>query len=161
MREALTDSNIPIVLKAEDSRQGDDDFQVQATPPHRTATTSKRVPSKRIDDNSTDDDDDLNAPSQRSKIPDSFPSSPPPAISPPKQKPLGTIGGKKPAPKPPSSVDEETTDGEPSSPVELHPEKASPVPEQSTPKKKRALGRVGGKKEPPAVSRLCCKGFII
>jgi hypothetical protein len=160
VREALTDSNVSIVLKAEDSTQDDDDFQIQATPPHQATTTSKRVPSKHTDDNSTDNDDDLDAPSQRSKIPDGFPSSPPPAISPPKQKSLGRIGGKKAAPKPASSVDEETTDGEPSSPVELNPEKASPVPEHSMPKKKRALGRIGGKKEPPPVSRICCKGFL-
>ncbi|KAH8679987.1 XRCC4-like factor-domain-containing protein [Tricladium varicosporioides] len=84
----------------------DDAFQVQDTPP------SKRLEAKKPEsylprDYSDSDDDDLDAPSQRSNIPDSFPVSQPLARDCPspvprsKTKALGKIGGKKKAPPPP------------------------------------------------------------
>jgi hypothetical protein len=141
------------VLRQEESID-DDAFQVQATPPH-LATSSRPGPSKAIIDDSTDDEDDLDGPSQRSKIPDSFPSSQPAAAAPPaKPKKFGTIGGKKAAPKPeplPQVDDDQTTEEEPS------PQKASlgekknesPAPQIAAVRPKKTVGKIGGKKEAP------------
>jgi hypothetical protein len=140
------------VLRQEDSID-DDAFQVQATPPH-LATSSRPGPSKAIIDDSTEDEDDLDAPSQRSKIPDSFPSSQPAAAaSPVKPKKFGRIGGKKAAPKPEPlpQVDDQTTEEEPS------PRRASPVEKKNESqasqiaavRPKKTLGQIGGKKEAP------------
>jgi hypothetical protein len=144
------------VLRQEDSID-DDAFQVQATPPH-LATSSGPGPSKVIIDDSTDDEDDLDAPSQRSKIPDSFPSSQPPAAaSSAKPKKFGTIGGKRAAPKPepPTQVDDDqSTEEEASPPRKASPEKrtASPAPQITTVRPKKTLGKIGGKKEAPPPS---------
>jgi hypothetical protein len=134
-------------LKAEESMQDEDDFQVQNTPPRVVSPPSKRVASKPIDDETTDDDDD-DAPTQRSKIPGSLPSSPPAVVSVPKKK-LGALGGKKQAPNPPSPFDEDETDDGTPSPKPTPKKQASPLPERIVPKKKGGLGRIGGKKEPP------------
>jgi hypothetical protein len=143
------------VLRKEESID-DDAFQVQATPPH-LATSSRPGPSKAIIDDSTEDEDDLDAPSQRSKIPDSFPSSQPAAAaSPVNPKKFSRIGGKKAAPKPeplPQVDDDQTTEEEPSPP-----RKASPVEKKNEPqapqiaavRPKKTLGKIGGKKEAPS-----------
>jgi hypothetical protein len=139
-------------LRQEDSID-DDAFQVQATPPH-LATSSRPGPSKAIIDDSTDDEDDLDAPSQRSKIPDSFPSSQPPAAtSPAKPKKFGAIGGKKAVPKrePPPQFDDDQSTEEASPPRKASPEKkiASPAPQIAAVRPKKTLGKIGGKKEAP------------
>jgi hypothetical protein len=136
-------------LRKEDTIESNDDFQVQATPP-RLASPPKRAASKPVIDDSTEDED-LDAPSQRSKIPDSFPSSPPRAApSPKKPKKLGAIGGKKAAPKP-NPPDEESTEDEASSSQKPNAKEstASPMPEKALAKPQRKLGRKEGKKEVP------------
>lgn len=102
----------PVVQKQDSVDNDDDAFQVMSTPPH--LSKSAKTPAAQ-GDNSTDDEDDLDAPSQRSKIPDSYPQpSPPPPLSPPKPKKLlGKIGGKKIAARPKSPVhDDVSTDDE-------------------------------------------------
>lgn len=59
-------------LKQKESTEDIDDFQVQSTPPHLASRVPQASQSIALDD--TTDDEDLDAPSQRSKIPDSFPS---------------------------------------------------------------------------------------
>lgn len=154
----------------------EDDFQVQATPPrngkgHMNETGPSSSPptlrSQQIIDDSTDDEDDLNGPSQRSAIPDSYqPPSPKP-----QPKKLGAIGRSKPtseAASPPrpqkegqaihakaiedSSIadDDETAsedDREPLPPPRRHqsPPKHAATPPPETPKK-GGLGKIGGKK---------------
>ena len=54
-------------LRKEDTIEEDDAFQVQATPP-RLASPSKRASSIPVINDSTEDDDDLDAPTQRSKM---------------------------------------------------------------------------------------------
>ncbi|PMD20885.1 XLF-domain-containing protein [Hyaloscypha hepaticicola] len=139
-------------LKKEETIEDDDAFQVQVTPP-RLTRSPKRTPSKVVIDDSTDDDE-LDAPTQRSKIPDSFPiSSPPVASSSKKTKKLGSVGAKKAAAKidPP---DEEITEDEASPPHISDGDKSTasptPPPEKTVPEKpQRKLGRIGGKKEAP------------
>jgi hypothetical protein len=148
-RASKTPPNALPPLRKEDTIESNDNFQVQATPPH-LATPPRRAASKPVMDDSTDDED-LDARSQRSKIPDSFPPSPPPAApSPKKPKKLGAIGAKKAVPKldPP---DEESTEDEPSSPNKPSPEKttACPPTEKAPAKPQRKLGKIGGKKEVP------------
>ena len=143
------------MLEKEESIQDDDKFQAQATPPHLRLTAQKTALEKTIDD-STEDDDDLDAPSQRSKIPDSFPSSPtPPRAKSPVRVPkkLGLIGGKKESSKLAPEGDNETAESS-SSPrldkshcPESRTEFGDPKPDLTKPK--RALGRIGGKKPPP------------
>ncbi|KAF8865200.1 XLF-domain-containing protein [Acephala macrosclerotiorum] len=107
-------------LKKQESTDDDDDFQVQATPPRSSATKKTSPPKAALDDTTDDEDDDLDGPSQRSKIPDSFPKSPSPRPKAPSPKPtkktLGKIGGgKKAAPKPsppPVQAADATTDDE-------------------------------------------------
>jgi hypothetical protein len=143
------------MLEKEESIQDDDNFQAQATPPHLASTAQKSALERTIDD-STEDDDDLDAPSQRSKIPDSFPSSPTPPhakshVKVPKK--LGIIGGKKESPKPAPKDNNETTESSSSPRLEKShsPERRteSPDPKPDLTKPKRALGRIGGKKAPP------------
>jgi hypothetical protein len=80
--------------------EDEDEFQVQATPPH----LSKTKQTISMDDSTEDEDeDDLDAPSQRVQIPDSFPISQNRAPSPsPKAPPkkLGNLGMKRKAPTP-------------------------------------------------------------
>ncbi|RDL33271.1 uncharacterized protein BP5553_08710 [Venustampulla echinocandica] len=89
------------------------DFQVQSTPPHLRSKEKSPFPKPTINESTDSENDDLDAPSQRSKIPDSVPASqPPPRPAPPtpssrKPKRLGAVGGKKSAPKP--AVDEDIT----------------------------------------------------
>lgn len=139
-------------LRKEETIEEDDAFQVQATPPHLTSSP-KRAASKPVINNSTDDDDDLDVPTQRSKIPDSFPASPPAAaLSPKKPKKLGAIGGKKTALKldPP---DKGNTEDDASSTHKPSSEKSTASPTSPTPEKvvksKKKLGQIGEKKEPP------------
>jgi len=139
-----------LAFRKEESIEDSDDFQVQATPPH-LASPPKRAASKPVIGDSTDDDEDLDAPSQHSKIPDSFPSSPPPtAPSSQKPKKLGAIGSKNVAPKL-DPRDEESTEGELSSPPKAGPQTkaASPIPEKAAVKSQKKFGRIGGKKEAP------------
>jgi hypothetical protein len=132
----------------------DDAFQVQATPPHLTKSPQRAASNPVIND-STDVDDGLDAPTQRSKIPDSFPASPPQADpSPKKSKKLGAIGSKKAAAKidPP---DDEDTAGEASFPLKANADKstASPTPPpvyEKVIRPKKRLGQIGrGKELPP------------
>ena len=90
----------------------EEDFQVQATPPH-VSRDSKREASTLADD-STEDEDDLDAaPSQRSKIADSQRSLQARVASHRKQSKIGIIGGKKTTSKTPiqalGSSDDEPT----------------------------------------------------
>ncbi|KAH7319467.1 XRCC4-like factor-domain-containing protein [Rhexocercosporidium sp. MPI-PUGE-AT-0058] len=148
----------PANLNKDETQEEEDAFQTQSTP-SPVATTSKPTSSKptsrspKIDDSTDDDDEDLDAPSQRSRIPDSFAASPPPA-SPQPTKKLGVLGKKKAARQssPPIIIDiddeESTTDESTSS----KPNAASPTPEVVTvphrPQKK--LGKIGGKKAAPS-----------
>jgi hypothetical protein len=139
--------------KKEESIPDDDDFQVQATPPHLASPKDKSATAPPIED-STDDDDDLDAPSQRTKRPESLPPSQTATKSPAKgPNKLGLVGGKKVPPKPIPEDDDETTEGSTPSPVQkaASPKErtASPVPVPSPVKPKRTLGRVGGKKATP------------
>ena len=140
-------------LRKEETVEDDDAFQVQATPTH-LAQSPKRAASKLVISDSTDDDNDLDVPTQRSKIPDSFPVSPPPAApSPKKTKKLDTIGGKK-AALIPDPQDGESTVVEASS---LHRPSADrstasptpPPPSEPAIRPRKKLGRIGGTKEPP------------
>lgn len=132
----------PVITREESSEQ--DDFQVQATPPHLAKPKHA----------STDEDEHLDATSQRSKIPDSFVKSPtPPRASTPKPKKLGKIGGKKSVPEPPPPVnsDDASTADEAPLPKSVTPEERTPPP-PSTPveaaaQAKKGLGKIGGKKE--------------
>ncbi|CZR55403.1 uncharacterized protein PAC_05290 [Phialocephala subalpina] len=127
-------------LKKQESSDDDDDFQVQATPPRSSAAKRALPPKAALDDTTDDEDDDLDGPSQRSKIPDSFPKSPSPPPKAPSPKPakkiLGKIGGgNKAAPKPsllPVQDADATTDDEDndepipqSKPTKMSPPKAS------------------------------------
>lgn len=160
-------------------KEDDDDFEVQATPPHLginpakdtdTISSPPTLGSQRVIEDSTDEDDDLDAPSQRSIVPDSV------LLSPPKQpRKLGVIGRSKPAPapKPPTKpkspvpqakvngkhpiVDAEETASEdegdqPPAKSPTPPKPASPP----TPRgKKGGLGKIGGKTReatPPAAN---------
>ena len=139
-------------LPKEASIEDNDDFQVQATPPHLVSPNAKLAPPKALSNDSTDDDDGLDAPSQRSKIPDSFPTSPPARDPSPKAaKKLAGLGGEKAGPKPSPPVDEdEATDSEASSTPKASPEKRtkSSTPAATLPKRGK-LGKIGGKKEVP------------
>lgn len=87
----------------DNASQDDDDFQVQTTPPHLKPKEKPPVPKTSIDESTDSEDDDLDAPSQRSKAPDSLPIFR-------KSKMLGKVGGRKPAPKPATDVDVTTED---------------------------------------------------
>ncbi|KAE9368564.1 XLF-domain-containing protein [Stipitochalara longipes BDJ] len=137
-------------LRKEETIEDDDAFQIQATPPH-LAQSPKRAPSKLVINDSTDDeDDDLDVPTQRSKIPDSFPASPPPAVpSPNKSKKLGSIGAKKATPDPPSresTVDEASSLHRPS--ADKSTASPTPPPSETVIRPRKKLGRIGGNKEP-------------
>jgi hypothetical protein len=82
-------------LTQQSGDSGDGDFQVQSTPPHLKANP---VLQSTVVDSSTDsDEDDLDAPSQRSEAPDSYPVSPqtsrlsPRAVGKVKQKRQGLV----------------------------------------------------------------------
>jgi len=138
-------------VSREASIKENDDFQVQATPPHLASPKSKPAAPNPVENDSTDDDDDLDAPSQRSNIPDSFPTSPPRASSPKPARKLATVGGKKATPKLVPLIDEdEVTESESSSTPKLNPEKwaKSPTSVATLPKRGK-LGKIGGKKEIP------------
>ncbi len=97
----------------EDSSDVDSGFQVQATPPRLLDTANHVLPKATADDSTEDDDDDLDAPSQGSKVPNSFPMSLPHVVSHYKPKNIRTIGGKKKPPKiavAPVAEDESTAD---------------------------------------------------
>lgn len=115
-------------LKEKESTEDNDAFQVQSTPPHLASKALKVSQSKTFDD--TTDDEGLDAPSQRSKIPDSFPSSQPLAsVSSPKQgKKFSKIGGKKQSPLPHKNVSTDDSD---------------PSPARST----KIWGKIGGPEE--------------
>ena len=140
-------------LRKEETVEDDDAFQVQATPP-RLVQSPKRAASKLVIDDSTDDDDELDLPTQRSKIPDSFPISPPPAApSPKKTKKLGTIGGRKTAPVP-HPADGESTADEATSVHRSSADKSTasptpPPPSEPAIRPRKKLGKIGGNKEPP------------
>ena len=140
-------------LKDEESFCDNDDFQVQATPPHLGSTEQKSGAQKHVDDSTDDGDDDLDAPSQRSKVPDSLPPSQLPQRSPVKvPMKFGVVGGKREPPKPIPEDDDETTDGSTPSPIRRSHSREegnkSPMPEPSPAKTKRTLGTIGGKKTP-------------
>ena len=122
-------------LKHQESTQDSDAFQVQSSLPDR-ASKAPQVSQSIALDASIDDDGDLGPPSQRSRIPDSFPNSKTPASDPPSKsgKKLGKIGGKKETPKkasPPPAADDSTDDEQ------------APVS-----KTQRQLGKIGGKQTP-------------
>ena len=150
------------VQEQDATKDDNDDFQTQSTPPHlRSGDKADVAPA---DDASTDDEDD-------SVIPDSHPAAGPPSTSTrpqdaePNAKPsrLGTIGGKKSAaPRPASSPkiatvakaqpDDDETASEASeddvaqgqrhaSPVSTHSERMAT---RAAPKKGGGLGRIGG-----------------
>lgn len=162
----------PTLARQESTNDDNDDFQVQATPPRSSAVLS---PSKAAVDESTDDDD-LDVPSQRSKVPDSYPRSPPPPIKPPSPKPakkFGKLGGKKATlePPPPVKNDDTTDDDDPipppqprktasseasatedeanSPPPKSAPKAHSPTPEPPPIKPQKKIGKIGGKREAP------------
>jgi len=164
------------------AKEDEDDFQVQATPPRLDggcgkdrdpASSPPTLRSQAVIQDSTDDEDDLDAPSQRSLVPDSVP------LPPPKQQPrkLGAIGRSKPAPAPtprmpakskspvpqaksngthPVVDDEETAsedeDDHPAARSPTPPRPASPTPAKA---KKGGLGKIGGraKEATPPVTR--------
>lgn len=110
-KSAKGKSTVTSKAKEEESTQEGDDFQVQATPPHLASSKEKNHPRPPIDD-STDDDDDLDAPSQKSKHPETQPQPKTPTKSPVKEpKKLGLIGGRKESPKPILEDDDATTEG--------------------------------------------------
>ncbi|KAH6669234.1 XRCC4-like factor-domain-containing protein [Halenospora varia] len=128
----------PKAVKQQQGSETDDDdaFQVQDTPPGKKSKTIKPEPHPSRD-SPNPDDDDLGAPSQRSKIPDSFSVSQPLAVDfpsppPPKTKAPGKIGGKKKSPPPPVEEDGSTEDDSP--PLR---------------KPTRKIGAIGGKKSTP------------
>jgi len=146
----------PPALKQDETQQEDDAFQTQATPP--PATTASRVTSKstKIDDSTDEDDEDLDGPSQRSTVPNSFPASPPP-LSPKPTKKLGGLGKKKatrqPSPAPVANdSDDENSTADDTSTHKLSAAKQKtksatpdPVPVPRRPQKK--LGKLGGTKK--------------
>jgi hypothetical protein len=140
-------------FKTKESTQDSDAFQVQAEPAHHVSIAPKPIPPKLALNDSTDDED-LDAPSQGSKAPDSIPSSQPAAsiLSPKPAKKIGKVGGKKKIPKPPLPADGDSTADETSSPGRKQsPEKQAtpPAPEAAPAKPKRGLGKIGGKKDLP------------
>lgn len=157
------------------AKEDEDDFQVQATPPHLgggsaedtdPASSPPTLRSQAVIQDSTDDEDDeddLDAPSQRSVVPDSVP------LYPPRQQPrkLGAIGRSMPAPAPAPRMpikskslipqatpngkhtivdDEETASEDEENPPPAKspspPTPASPAPSKA---KKGGLGKIGGK----------------
>lgn len=154
------------------AKEDEDDFQVQATPPHLDTGSAKgtdpassppTLRSQAVIQDSTEDEDDLDAPSQRSVVPDSVP------LYPPRQQPrkLGAIGRSKPAPAPAPNMptkskspvpqvktngkhpivdDDETAsedeDDHPPAKSPTPPKPASPAPSKA---KKGGLGKIGGK----------------
>jgi hypothetical protein len=156
------------------TKEDGDDFQVQATPPHLGTGSAKTTDSESspptlksnaVIQDSTDDEDDLDAPSQRSVVPDSVP------LFPPRQPPtkIGAIGRSKPAPAPapapkaqsksksptpqaktngkhPVIDDEETASEDEHVPQPAQspppPKPASPAPSKA---QKGGLGKIGGK----------------
>jgi hypothetical protein len=159
--------------KNEATPKEEDDFQVQATPPHLGKDSAKSADaslpptlrSQTAIQDSTDDEDDLDAPSQRSIIPDSV------QLSPPKQQPrkLGAIGRPKPAPTPAAAPETSSRSKSPAPQAETNgkhpmidddetasedddipPPAKSPTPPKRTspapPKAKEGgLGKIGGK----------------
>ncbi|KAH7403279.1 XRCC4-like factor-domain-containing protein [Cadophora sp. MPI-SDFR-AT-0126] len=153
----------PILLDKDETQQEDDAFQTQSTPPP-VATTSTSTPAKptskstQIDNSTEEDDEDLDAPSQRSRVADSFPISPPPP-SPKPAKKLGGLGKKKAARQTSPPTVNDTNDDKNSTADETAPrftngpkrKTTSPTPESVAvphrPQKK--LGKLGGKKAAP------------
>ncbi|KIM97877.1 hypothetical protein OIDMADRAFT_31796 [Oidiodendron maius Zn] len=141
-----------VAMEEESFYDDNEDFQVQATPPHLALPKQKSGKQHSVDD-STDDDDGLDAPSQPSKVPDSLPPSQLPQRSPVKvTKKLGVVGGKRDPSKLVLEDDDETTDGSTPSPIRRSPSREEghkpPIPELSLSKPKRTLGTIGGKKAP-------------
>lgn len=140
--------------KDKENVQDNDDFQIQETPPHLASAKQKLGQSQSIEDsNEEEEDDDLDAPSQRTKIPDNLPTPQLPVKSPvtvPKK--LGVIGGTR-EPPPVPQDDDETTEGSTPSPVQRSHSReghtTAPVTAPSPVKPKRTLGTIGGKKTTP------------
>ncbi|PVH87107.1 XLF-domain-containing protein [Cadophora sp. DSE1049] len=139
----------------DETQQEDDAFQTQVTPPP-VATTSKATPkSTKIDDTTDEDNEDPDGPSQRSRVPDSFPTSPPPASTKPAKK-LGGLGKKKaarqPSPPPTTNDDDENSTADETTPQKSTPAKqktTSPTPDPvSVPHRpQKKLGKLGGGKK--------------
>ena len=139
-----------------------DDFQVQSTPPHLAGPKSE-TPKSTIYDSTDDEDDDLDAPTQGSKVPDSYPVSPPAAAKTTPKK-LGKLGSRKAVPKSPSpppqliqhSVDDgSTTEDDEPVPAKAIPQKRAPSPKPTptpspslAPAKRGKFGKIGSKKQP-------------
>ncbi|KAL5314593.1 hypothetical protein ACEPPN_017234 [Leptodophora sp. 'Broadleaf-Isolate-01'] len=153
-----------------DKTQGEDDaFQTQSTPPLET-TTSKSPPSKQtkpaeIDTSTDDDDEDLDAPSQRSRVPDSFATSPPPASPKPLHKLGGSLGKKtaahRPIPRPihnnndEESTADESTSNFPKQEDAFPPPSPTPEPIPVPNRHQIKLGKIGSRKAaPPPQSEL-------
>lgn len=110
------------------SSDDNDDFQTQELPNHLKFKNPDQTPEKAAEPVIDSDDDDLDAPSQLSKIPDSFPLSQPKCSPPPPSKisnGFKKAGGKN------IGGDESTDDDEP---------RSKPI--------KKSLGGVGSKKAP-------------
>ncbi|KAI9047796.1 hypothetical protein LZ554_008505 [Drepanopeziza brunnea f. sp. 'monogermtubi'] len=147
-------------LKIAENENKDDAIQVQSTAPGLALASKPNSSSIREsieEDEATESEDDgLVTSSQRSKIPDSFPRSPPLLSSNPTKGKLGTLGKKKadppPSPSPPANGEDETTADESSPPREKQ-KTASPSPSsapapEAVPHraKKVPLGRIGARK---------------
>lgn len=181
-KETETNLGIKPPLQSSDSGSKDDDaFQVQATPPRlkHSPVNEAKLPSRTVVEDSTDDEDDdgLDAGTQHSEIPDSFPQSPvrksttPPRGAKTKGGRLGQISSRKaeasnkklpsPSPQPPTIEDDGTTEDDEEENVQQSSiplkqsvrtkEQTPPKKAQTPPKQKRTtLGRIGTKKRDPS-----------
>lgn len=147
----------PPALKQDETQQEDDAFQTPATPPPATTTSRVTAKSTKIDDSTDEDDEDFDGPSQQSRVPDSFPASPPPPSPKPTRK-LGGLGKKKAARQPsPAPLANDDNDDENGTADDISPQESSParretnsstpdpVPVPHRPQKK--LGKLGGTKK--------------
>ncbi|KAL2132995.1 hypothetical protein VTI74DRAFT_3033 [Chaetomium olivicolor] len=148
---------VPMVREPEPSKEEEDDFQVQATPPGARSTGKRPSPSKIVDDDETSDgEDDAEAP--------------PPERS-PKAKPAGKAPGSRlgalgrnmrpsPSPQPPASSQRST--GSHPAPTDIDSETASDADETSSPPppspnsapRRGGLGRIGGKAKGDSPARI-------
>ncbi|KAG0652194.1 hypothetical protein D0Z07_0813 [Hyphodiscus hymeniophilus] len=149
-------------LQPQESTEENGAFQVQSSPVIPTSAAPKR-PSSVAQDDSTDDED-LDAPSQTSRVPDSFHSQPHVPESRSKTSKLGKIGGKLVTPERPSvpQGNDSTDDEEPAAavqsrvPSKMRRKKGTPQPNndteddggelQSMPTRKPDIGTIKGKK---------------
>jgi hypothetical protein len=143
-RASLSRTQSKPALKQKESSEDDDGFQVQLTPPGRASKGSVA-----LDDSMREED--LGAPSQLSKVPDSFPQ--PEALS--RQK-FGILGGQKDEPKKPLPITDVSTDDEEiASPrskqigaVKLTPEEETSTDDEELPmtRSKQQSGKMGRQK---------------